>query len=189
MQPRFLVGSSLLIVALIAQGSAPVQSDSKRDLSSDEARIQRGFQIAPVPLDLDGKDPDLVGLGSYIVNAQALCSDCHSCPTYAPGHNPFLGEPKQFNKRNYLAGGVPFGPFISANITPDEKGLPGGLTFAQYLRLIRTGHDPEDPDVLIQVMPWPVFQSMLTSDIRAIYEYLRAIPSAQPGTECSGPGE
>jgi len=48
-------------------------------------RIQRGFEITPVPLNLKGKDQQLVGLGSYIVNAQAACGDCHTCPTYAPG--------------------------------------------------------------------------------------------------------
>ena len=38
--------------------------------ASDIARVYRGFQIAPVPLNLEGKDCRLVGLGSYIVNAQ-----------------------------------------------------------------------------------------------------------------------
>jgi hypothetical protein len=30
---------------------------------------------------------------------------------------------------------------------------------------------------LLQVMPWPVFQDLNDRDLRAIYEYLRAIPS------------
>ena len=34
-----------------------------------DSRIQIGFRIAPVPLNLEGKNPALVGLGSYIVNA------------------------------------------------------------------------------------------------------------------------
>ena len=76
-----------------------------------------------------------------------------------------------------MAGGNQFGPFVSANITPDENGLPAGLTFAEYRELIRTGHDPEEPDEILQVMPWPVFQDMNDRDIRAIYEYLRSIPS------------
>ena len=29
---------------------------------------------------------------------------------------------------------------------------------------------------LLQVMPWPNFQNMMDNDLRAIYEYLRAIP-------------
>lgn len=34
---------------------------------------------------------------------------------------------------------------------------------------------------LLQVMPWPVFQSMSDHDLRAIYEYLSSIPHADPG--------
>jgi hypothetical protein len=41
-------------------------------------RIERGFDIAAVPLNLEGKNRRLVGLGSYIVNAQADCNGCHS---------------------------------------------------------------------------------------------------------------
>lgn len=152
-------------------------------------RIQRGLEIAPVTLDFRNKDRNLVGLGSYIVNAQAACADCHSCPTYAPGHNPFQGGDGQLNTTNYLAGGVPFGPtIVSANITPDANGKPAGLDFDEYLELIRTGHDPDDPDEILQVMPWPIFRNMTDHDILAIYTYLTAIPHAEPGT-CSGPGQ
>src|SRR5580704_7025301 len=66
----------------------------------DDFRIQEGLEIAPVPLNLDGKDRDLVGLGSYIVNAQAVCNDCHSrfplngAPTAnTPAANPYLLPP------------------------------------------------------------------------------------------------
>ena len=55
-----------------------------------EERIQRGFTIAPVPLNLRGKNVAFVGLGSYIVNAQGGCNDCHTNPPYAPGGNPFM---------------------------------------------------------------------------------------------------
>ena len=55
-------------------------------------RIIRGFQISPVPLNLQGKDLALVGLGSYIVNGQGGCNDCHTNPPYAEGGNPFLGQ-------------------------------------------------------------------------------------------------
>jgi len=159
----------------------------------DQSEIKHGFAIAPLLLNLKGKNRALVGLGSYIVNAQAGCNDCHTCPSYAPGHNPYLGQPKQFNADNYLAGGVPFGPFTSRNITPDPAtGLPAGLTFDQFLLVMHTGIDLDKLHPLIspllQVMPWPVYQSMTDRDLRAIYEYLSTIPHAEPGT-CSGPGE
>ena len=76
---------------------------------------------------------------------------------------------------------MPFGPIISANITPDESGKPAGLTFEEYLQLIRTGHDPDEPDEILQVMPWPIFRNMTDHDILAIYTYLSSIPHTEPG--------
>jgi hypothetical protein len=37
-------------------------------------------------------------------------------------------------------------------------------------------------------MPWPVLRHMTDQDLRAIYEYLRAIPHAEHGT-CVAPGQ
>jgi hypothetical protein len=37
---------------------------------------------------------------------------------------------------------------------------------------------PFDGD-LLQIMPWPIYQHMTDHDIRAIYEYLKAIPCIQ----------
>jgi hypothetical protein len=146
---------------------------------ADAARVRRGFAIAPVPLNLQDKSLALVGLGSYIVNAQDGCNDCHTHPSYAPGGDPFQGQPEQINIDQYLAGGRRFGPRItSANITPDADGKPAGLTFEEFRELMRTGHDPDNPSgELLQVMPWPLYSKMIGRDLRAIYEYLRAIPS------------
>jgi hypothetical protein len=146
----------------------------------ERERIDKGMSIAPVPLNLDGKDRDLVGLGSYIVNAQGGCNDCHTNPPYAPGGNPFQGEPEQLNTAHYLAGGMSFGPdIVSPNLTPDASGNPAGLSYDDFVRLIRTGRE-ENGD-LLQVMPWPIYGKMTDRDLRAIYEYLRAIPHAEPG--------
>ena len=51
--------------------------------------IARGKQIAPVTLNLNGKNPALVYLGSYLVNGVGGCNDCHTCPSYK-GTNPFM---------------------------------------------------------------------------------------------------
>jgi hypothetical protein len=161
-------------------------------LPAEIDRIVRGYLITPVPLDLRGKDPVLVGLGSYNINAKGGCHDCHTAPPYAPGGDPFAGEPKRLNAARYLAGGVPFGPPgdpntpVSRNLTPRAStGLPAGLTWDQFRRTMRTGADlkhrppfaPSETNDLLQVMPWPVYQDMTERDLRAIYEYLRAIPS------------
>lgn len=163
---------------------APVAAD-------DNSQIQRGFQIAPVPLDLKGKNRALVGLGSYIVNAQAGCNDCHTHPSYADGGDPFQGQPKQVNADQYLTGGRQFGPFTSRNLTPDPvTGRPADLTFAQFLEVFRKGTDFEQkhPQIspLLQVMPWPVYGDMTDHDLRAVYEYLSSIPP-RPDNPNPGP--
>jgi hypothetical protein len=155
-------------------------NDNEPD-GADWQRIQRGYRIAPVPLDLHGKNYALVGLGSYLVNAIGGCNDCHTQPSYVVGGNPFLGQPKKVNADHYLAGGQHFGPFVSRNLTP-ENGLPAGHTFKEFEQILRKGTDFDHPGQLLQVMPWPTFQSLTGRDIRAIYEYLRAIPPATPGT-------
>ena len=84
------------------------------DDDSGQSKIQKGFQIAPVHLNLAGKYRALVGLGSYIVNAVSECNGCHSAgpPTaFVPNFNPYFGQPKKVNPATYLGGGRDFGPF------------------------------------------------------------------------------
>lgn len=146
---------------------------------TERERIEKGLTLSPVPLNLDGKDRDLVGLGSYIVNAQAACNDCHTNPPFVPGGDPFKGEPEQINSEHFLAGGTSFGPIVAPNLTPDGSGRPAGADFEEFERYMRTGR--EEDGRILQVMPWPIYRHMSDRELRAIYEYLRAIPSAQPG--------
>ena len=173
--------------------NSPLKGDDSNRTFGE--KVQIGFSISPVKLNLKDKDPELVGLGSYIVNAQGGCNDCHTCPSYTPGHNPFpapfgVSGDGQINSLNYLAGGIAFGPpppvgVVSANLTPDSTGKPGGLTLEQFEIALRTGHDPLDPKFgLLAVMPWPYFRHMTDRDLEAIYTFLSAIPSATPGS-CS----
>ena len=147
-------------------------------------KIIRGLRLSPVRLNFRRTNTNilLAGLGSYIVNAQGGCNDCHTNPPYAPGGDPFMGEPERINAAGYMAGGQEFGPFISRNITACANGRPAGLTFAQFVRAMRTGVDLKDgrtgpPNTpILQVMPWPVYGNMNRCDLLAIYEFLRAIP-------------
>lgn len=155
--------------------------------AGEESKIQIGFAVAPVSLNLEGKNPSLVGLGGYLVHTHA-CSDCHTNPPFAPGGNPFLGEPEQTNAGDYLAGGTPFGPFTSRNLTPDADGEPARLTLEEFLQVLNTGVDLKNrhPEIspLLQVMPWPFFKDLTDREQRAIYEYLRAIPCIGSASRC-----
>ena len=201
MKRKFLVLALLvlgcLVVVLLSPNLRPAASkpaavvashddhdDDENDIS--ESEVRQGLRIAPVPLDLRHRNRALVGLGSYIVNAQGGCNDCHTNPSYLPGGDPHLGQPEHINGPCYLSGGQHFGPFVSRNLTPNAQGLPAGLTFDEFLNIIRTGIDDDNlpPHVppppaqdLLQVMPWPVYGKMSRLDLRAVYEFLSAIPS------------
>jgi len=97
-----------------------------------------------------------------------------------------MGQPKQINTAVYLGGGKAFGPFTSRNLTPEDNGLPAGLTFDQFQKAFTQGVDFDNAHpqmgALLQVMPWPLYTNMSTRQIRAIYEYLSAIPPVKvPG--------
>src|SRR5262245_20420348 len=195
---RVGAGTILIVCAAVFIGSVGVRSLRAADDNSDEAKIKKGFDIAPVELNLQHKNRALVGLGSYIVNAVSGCNGCHSHgpqTEFVDGHNPYFGQDEIINPDTYLGGGRDFlfpnpttGPFhiISRNLTPDHTGLPiGGDTFEEFRDTIRTGHDPDSfhlnlppPFVgaLLQIMPWYEYKNMTDRDLRAIYEYLRAVP-------------
>jgi len=190
------IGTVLICVFALALLGVALHGDDDR---SDDSRVILGLQISPVRPHVTRENRELVGLGSYIVNAQAGCNDCHTCPSYAV--DPYATGKRQgaVNATNFLAGGVifntPGGAFVSPNLTPDpaDGNLPdGGHTFEQFKSMMRTGHDADPPHDILQVMPWPIYGNMTDDDLRAVYAYLKAIPHAQPGTFfgsfCPAPG-
>src|SRR5262245_46979179 len=195
MKPQALVGfMSVIFVGCLGMAALRAQNGSGNDQggsgNGDESRIQTGFKYAQdqgITLDLKGKNRALVGLGSYLVNGVGGCNDCHTNPPYTQDPYAFLGAPKQINNACYLAGGMAFGPFVSRDITPFEDNKPAGLTFEQFRHVIRTGEDPDNPGELLQVMPWPVYQTMTDRDLRAVYEYLSSIPPIP--NSCTVPSE
>jgi len=202
-----IAGACAVTAAVLVAASTAPSHVAKAEPGGD-SRIELGFAAAPFHLNLAHKNPALVGLGSYYVNVVGDCNGCHSAgpPTqYVKGGNPYMNQPKQVNPATYLGGGRDFGPLIpnsahiiSRNLTPDSSGLPiGGDSFDEFVHTIRTGIDPDRlhptcsgaPNAdciplpfdgnLLQVMPWPGMKNLSEHDLRAIYEYLSAIPCVQ----------
>ena len=151
-------------VAVVIAGTAAflgIQLVSPRvqaqdNAASEQSQIVIGWRIAPPFINARGKDPALVGLGSFIVNGQADCNGCHgSDPAneYLATNNPYLLSPpnigpREYNQATYLNGGQNFGPvgpgivqdttsalyagpglgpnIITRNLTPDRTGNPEG---------------------------------------------------------------
>jgi hypothetical protein len=139
------------------------QADNDYNAVTDQKQmIQIGLKMAPVTLNFGNRDPDLVGLGSYIVNFSADCNGCHTSDPanqytgpgnpglLSPPGGPFKGT-RQINASTYLGGGQDFGVFpspgntvhiISRNITPNKTGMAaGGETLDQFMQVIKSGRD------------------------------------------------
>lgn len=171
--------ASVLALTPVSVALYPQARDAIR-LAAMQSRIQQGFTINPVTLNMRGKNRNLVGYGSYLVNGPGACGGCHTFPNWAPGGDPTMGQPKQTNTTNFMAGGFPFAPdFLSPPICPEEGGLPAGHTYPEFLELMRGPHAHHHPGIQ-QLMPWPSYANQGDLEIRAMYEYLRACPHTEP---------
>ena len=154
-----------LIVGGILLSSKSGQAANDNNGAQDEKQmIQVGLAFASsagIQLNMNQKDPDMVGLGSYLVNVAGDCNGCHTADPsteYTPTGNPFLLPPvfsgtKKINAATYLGGGSVFGPLpgvtgaptvniISRNLTPDKTGRPeGGNTLSDFKLIMQTGKD------------------------------------------------
>jgi hypothetical protein len=180
--------TAIVLAGLLISSNPGHAADDGEGSGDADSKVRIGFQTAPVPLNLAGKNRDLVGLGSYIVNVQADCNGCHSQgPATEYTGNPYLFAPpsltvrqtKKVNPATYLGGGRDFGPYpapnsplhiFSRNLTPDITGKPeGGHSFSEFAQIIRTGRDfdlihpacpPHTPQTAVCV-PYPFDGSLL----------------------------
>lgn len=156
-----VAGSIAVLVAIMLTTLSIKAPRVKAD--DDDSRVSIGFKIAPVSLNLEGKDRAKVGLGSYLVNAVGDCNGCHSSGSaplglypYITGNNPYFNQPETIDPSVYLAGGASFGTvgtptgpngysgpaIITRNLTPDKTGrAEGGHTLAEFKQILRDGTD------------------------------------------------
>jgi hypothetical protein len=166
------VTTGAAFVAVLVTGMSVVPSRGRADDKNDnnaaqdeKQMIQTGLTVAAtsgIHLNMVGKDPDMVGLGSYLVNVAGDCNGCHTADPsveFTPQGNPYLLMPpngpftgiKKINPAAYLGGGSDFGVFpspggtvhiISRNLTPGKSRIPElDHTLSQFTEILRTGID------------------------------------------------
>lgn len=117
---------------------------------------------------------NVIDYGKYLVNA-AACGECHT--------NVIKGKPVAGME---FAGGREFnlpGPkkIVSANITPDKETGIGYWTEESFVNKFKMFEDKaklqdyKSPKDYQSVMPWNMYAGMDTSDLRAIYAYLKTL--------------
>jgi mono/diheme cytochrome c family protein len=126
-------------------------------------------------------DPsDKIKYGEYLTTF-ASCSDCHT---------PMTQQGPDFSKM--FAGGFVFdlpGLFkvTVPNITPDSTTGIGSWSEEMFLAKFKTNvaavEKGENPGKMNTMMPWGMYGKMKEDDLKAIYAYLRTVPSIKNKVE------
>jgi mono/diheme cytochrome c family protein len=109
---------------------------------------------------------DLVSRGKYVFAAAAGCG----CHTEKGKVEP--GKTLNAGGRRYDG---PFGTVYASNITPDRQTGIGSWTDDQIIAGIRLGRR-SNGERLVPVHPYPVFNGIAETDLRALVAYLRSVP-------------
>lgn len=164
------------IIAIVAyiRTLKPIKNETK----AAEPDFPMNFLINTIPQNaeyttLPSRD-DIVDYGKYLVNASA-CSECHTMNI----------KGKKVEGMDF-AGGRVFnfpGPkkIVSANITPDKETGIGYWTEEAFVNKFKTFEDKtklqdyKSPKDYQSIMPWNMYAGMDTSDLKAIYAYLKTL--------------
>lgn len=135
--------------------------------------------------------------GEYLVTVGG-CNDCHTPHILGPngpepdmsrllsGHpeNPQLSTPPQFTNDWSLIGSTdftafsgPWGISYAANLTPDENTGIGIWDEQMFIDTLRNGRHMAQGRPILPPMPWQAFSQMTDDDLKAVYAYLRSIPT------------
>ncbi len=125
-------------------------------------------QLGKIP-----SEKDRIAYGGYIVNAGG-CIDCHT-----------KAEKGEIIKGMEFGGGrdfpLPSGTVFSANLTPDPETGIGNWTKEQFVARFKVYADSSykptnvGPKDFQTVMPWTMLGKMKTSDLEAVYAYLKTL--------------
>lgn len=161
------------IIAYIRTLPEKTSSSPKRSLD-----FPLNFLVNTMPVEAQSKaipsEKDQVAYGAYLVSS-AACKDCHT--------KQDKGEPLEGMD---FAGGyefkLPGGTVSSANITPDTETGIGSWSKEQFVNRFKVSANAHftrsiNPGDFQTIMPWTMYGRMKTSDLEAIYAYLRTVKS------------
>jgi mono/diheme cytochrome c family protein len=113
---------------------------------------------------------DLVRHGEYIA-AITGCAFCHS---------PFREDNTMIDDYKFAGGQrfevVPFGTFVSYNLTSDKETGLGNWTDDQIKAFVTTGVRRDGSRMIPFPMPWPNFANLKPQDLNALITFLRSLP-------------
>ena len=177
----------------------PPEADAMGNPIPDPDHVVRGLTIQPLnsPTAIgfaDAQKEAAFGRGSYLVNAVALCYECHTNPfrDFNPTSSTFL----KINTAGYLAGGRVFAAppganallhvdrSMSADLIGGNNGFFQSADYALFDQLISDGAHIDDPNPmpLAWPMPWFRFRELTLSDLTAIYTYIAELAAQRPRT-------
>lgn len=137
--------------------------------------------------------------GKYLVTIVG-CNDCHTTKNMGPkgpepdmsrmlaGHPenmkmppaPRLAATSPWNvaaSATLTAWSGPWGVSFATNLTPDRNTGLGNWTEQMFITAMRTGKHMGTSRQILPPMPWQDIAEMSDADLKAIYAYLRTIPS------------
>jgi cytochrome c2 len=159
------------IIAYLRQ-LPPVKSEiPQRSIDFPMNFILNTIPANAVPLERPAKT-DLVNYGHYLVTI-AACIECHT----QVNKGQIIPELAYAGGREFQMGN---GIVRSANITPDAETGLGNWTEATFIARFKAYTDSVNvgklaPNRVNTIMPWAMYGGMDTTDLRAIYAYLKTI--------------
>jgi mono/diheme cytochrome c family protein len=165
----------LTAVISYLRAQKPVKNKVPENNLNILGNIVKAFMVKPVGP--SGEVPETVktdtsaAYGKYIALSVAECNGCH---TKRDISGNYIGEPftggNEFNERGYR--------LVTPNITADSSSRISGWTAEDFIKRFRMGKViPYSP------MPWNSFKRMNDDELKAIYNFLKTIPSSNNDTQ------
>jgi mono/diheme cytochrome c family protein len=150
--------------------------DDGDDDGTADAAPQADAAVADAAAADAGLDP-VLARGEYLVNAVAVCGDCHTPRIgITPDETRFLAGSPTFV--DIMPGVDGMGLIPSKNLTPDPETGLGDWTDEEIKNAFLNGVDI-DGEPLFGIMPYYVLHNMSDADADAIVAYLRSIPAVE----------